>query len=213
MSRRGASFPRRPQLLRWLRRTHAWLGLWGAALGLLFGFTGILLNHRSTLKIELARHAEARWQVELPDPPPSDPPALVRFLQDALRIDKTSPPPRVEPARAAPWGGGTLRQPERWQIDFYAPGRTVNAEYWVGNRTVAVHSFDPNLFARLNRLHMGTGAGPGWILLVDTLAGGLLVLVLTGTLLWTRLHGSRVLAVALVGTSLALGVAFALTGV
>ena len=42
---------RRGIFLKWLRKTHAWIGLWGAALGLLFGITGILQNHRSILKI------------------------------------------------------------------------------------------------------------------------------------------------------------------
>src|SRR5690349_20141788 len=36
---------RKGSLLKWLKRVHAWLGLWGAVLGLLFGVTGILLNH------------------------------------------------------------------------------------------------------------------------------------------------------------------------
>ena len=28
---------RRPVFLKWLRKTHGWIGLWGAAIGLLFG--------------------------------------------------------------------------------------------------------------------------------------------------------------------------------
>jgi hypothetical protein len=41
-----------------------------------------------------------------------------------------------------------------------------------------------------------------WILLTDTLAGGILVLAVTGTLLWSRLHGPRLMAAALIGTTL-----------
>jgi len=41
--------------LKWLRRIHAWVGLWGAAMGLLFGVSGILLNHRAVMKIPAAQ--------------------------------------------------------------------------------------------------------------------------------------------------------------
>ena len=42
--RRGRS--RRATFIKWLRKVHGWVGLWGAVLGLLFGTTGFLLNHR-----------------------------------------------------------------------------------------------------------------------------------------------------------------------
>ncbi|MDB5932854.1 MAG: peptidase [Massilia sp.] len=42
---------RRATFLKWLRKMHGWIGLWGATLGLLFGSSGILLNHRAVLKI------------------------------------------------------------------------------------------------------------------------------------------------------------------
>jgi hypothetical protein len=41
-----------------------------------------------------------------------------------------------------------------------------------------------------------------WILLTDTLAGALLILAITGTLLWSHLHGPRLLAAGLIGTTL-----------
>jgi hypothetical protein len=50
--------------------------------------------------------------------------------------------------------------------------------------------------------------GIGWVLLADTLAGGLIVLSLTGILLWTRLHGGRLAAAGLGFGSLVLAAAF-----
>ena len=38
-------------VIRWVRKSHGWVGLWGAVLGLLFGFSGIWLNHRTVLKL------------------------------------------------------------------------------------------------------------------------------------------------------------------
>jgi hypothetical protein len=51
----------------------------------------------------------------------------------------------------------------------------------------------------------------GWVLLVDTLAGTLILLSLTGTLLWTRLHGPRLAAAGLGLGSFSLAVFFAVT--
>ena len=44
---------------------------------------------------------------------------------------------------------------------------------------------------------MASGMGVAWILLADTVAGSLIILALSGILLWTRLHGPRLLAAGL----------------
>jgi hypothetical protein len=94
-------------------------------------------------------------------------------------------------------------------VDFHSPQRSVSAEYWVGNAFVSVKRQDANVFAFITRLHKGVGMGAGWVLLADTLAGGLVFLSLTGLLLWTRLHGSRLTMAGLGLTSL--GIAIFLT--
>ena len=48
----------------------------------------------------------------------------------------------------------------------------------------------------------------GWILVADTVAGSFILLSLTGVVLWTRLHGRRLLAAGLGLGSLLLGVWF-----
>lgn len=197
-------------VLKWLRRTHAWLGVWGAVLGLLFGVTGFLLNHRAVMKIPAAENTESEWRIELSEPPPADATALARMLQRELKLDRPPAKLSIEPAKPAPWGDGRVHQPERWQINFATLNETVMTEYWVGNRSVSVKRLDPNTFAWLTRLHMSTGAGAAWILLADTLAGGLTVLSLTGLLLWTRLHGPRLAALGLIGTCSILALGFAL---
>jgi hypothetical protein len=42
-------------------------------------------------------------------------------------------------------------------------------------------------------MHTGAGASAVWILLVDTIAGALMVLTLSGVLLWSRLRPPRLL--------------------
>lgn len=114
--------------------------------------------------------------------------------------------------RAGAEGGGNgeaVQQPQLWLVFFASPQRAFNAEYWVGNAFVTVKRQNPNFFALLTRLHMGNGVNAAWVLLVDTLAGGLIVLALTGTLLWSRLHGTRLFAAALGLGSLGLMLWFA----
>jgi len=57
---------RRAVIVKWLRKTHGWIGLWGAVLGLLFGSTGILLNHRAVMKIPAVEAQESTVRFPCP---------------------------------------------------------------------------------------------------------------------------------------------------
>ena len=61
---------RRAEILRWLRRTHAWCGLWGGVFGLLFGATGILLNHRAVMKIPAVQTTPSEMTIAVDAPLP-----------------------------------------------------------------------------------------------------------------------------------------------
>jgi len=65
------------------------------------------------------------------------------------------------------------------------------------------------VWAVLMGLHTASGVSAGWILLADSIAGSFIVLALTGVLLWTRLHGPRLLAAGFASGSLLLGISFA----
>src|SRR5260221_13744948 len=78
---------RRGVFLKWLRKMHGWIGLWGAGLGLLFGVTGILQNHRAVMKIPVAQTQETILQLPLPSPLPVDAQAMVEWLQHELAFD------------------------------------------------------------------------------------------------------------------------------
>jgi len=196
--------PKRIQWLKWLRRTHAWVGLWGAALGLLFGISGILLNHRMVMKIPAVKMEQSQIELALPTPLPADAKALALWLQAQLSIDREPNKISAEPAKTVTWSGQNIQQPGQWRVDFQSPQQSVSAEYWVGNTYVSVKRQDANAFAFITRLHKGVGMGTAWVLLADTLAGGLVFLSLTGLLLWTKLHGSRLAMAGLGLTSLGL---------
>jgi hypothetical protein len=54
----------------------------------------------------------------------------------------------------------------------------------------------------MSNLHKGVGLSVGWVLLIDTLAGSIILLSLTGVLLWTELNKRRTVGVVLVGASI-----------
>ena len=200
----------RTTAVRWLRKTHGWVGLWGATLGLLFGFSGIWLNHRAVLKLPPMAMQRTNIQLALPDPPPADAAALGAWLQATLQLDAPPNSVRIEPAKPVAWlepgGAAPLTQPAHWTLTFGGPHATLQAETWAGNRSVSVRRIDNGLLATLTNMHKGVGMSVAWILLVDTLAGSLILLSLSGLALWVLTHRKRVVGLAIFGS------AFALTG-
>lgn len=204
----------RATLVRWLRKTHGWFGLWGAVIGLIFGVSGIWLNHRAVLKLPVAQQ-RTNTQIALPDPMPATPEAMGAWLQQTLNIQEPANRIRVEKAKPVAWaerpakgegrkegkeGSGDsaaktegdasrdtakpLMQPEQWTFSFGNATTQVQAEYWAGNRSVSIRQTDNGFLATLNNLHKGVGMTVPWILLVDTLAGCLIFLSISGLWLW-----------------------------
>jgi hypothetical protein len=205
-----AARSRRGNVIRWLRNTHGWLGLWGAGLGLLFGATGILLNHRQVMKLPYAQYEKTNIELKLPAQKPTSAKALSVWLQAELDIKKSPLKIEDEPVKKVTWNGVLVEQPALWKVDFHTPQYSVAAEYWVGNQFVSVKRQEANVFAFLSRLHKGVGMNAGWILLADSLAGALIMLSLTGLLLWTKMRKSRLLLAGLSGGSILLAVTFSL---
>ncbi len=187
--------------IKWLRRIHAWLGLWGAGLGLLFGISGFLLNHhRNIMKIPVLEMERSEVVLDLPMPPPSDAKALAAWLQLQMDIDQKPSKISTEKAKEITWNNQLIQQPAQWRVDFHNPQRSISAEYWVGNAFVSVKRQDANPYSLITRLHKGVGMGVGWLILTDTLAVSLVYFSLSSLFMWTRLHGSRWL-MALLGLS------------
>lgn len=194
VARSGRS--RRAVFLTWLRKIHLYVGLWGAALGLLFGVTGILLNHRDIMKIPVEKTVQKTVQILLPGHTYASAEELSVWLQQELRFKPVSPPViKSQPPKTIIWAERELIQPERWTINLTRPGGAINAEYFVGNRFVKLDQIDATPIGTLTRLHMSVGVSAFWVLLTDTIAGALILLSITGVLLWTQLHTVRTIAV------------------
>ncbi|HEU4709575.1 MAG TPA: PepSY-associated TM helix domain-containing protein [Methylophilaceae bacterium] len=198
---------RRGQVLKWLRKTHGWLGLWGAVLGLLFGLSGFLLNHRAVMKIPAAQMEVSEIQLPVPEPQPANAAEFARFLQSALDISHAPAqrPPRRE-AGNVQFLGKERQQPQVITVDFQLPQSSIHGEYITGNRFATIQRQDANFWGFIMRMHKGAGMNTAWILLVDSLAGALIILSVTGILLWSKMRGSRLTLAGLTGASLLLTV-------
>ncbi len=192
----------------WLRTSHGWIGLWGAVLGLLFGFSGIWLNHRNILKLPVA-HVRTNAQIALPDPAPANTQEMNVWLQKTLALSQPANSMRVEHAKPLPWGDKAM-QPERWVFNFGGPNSIIQADYWSGNRSVGITTTANGVIGTLNSLHKGTGMSIPWILLVDTLAGSMIFLSISGVLLWVQTNRRRAIGASIftASSSLALVLAY-----
>ena len=187
---------RRAVFLTWLRKIHLYVGLWGAVFGLLFGATGILLNHRAILKIPVTQTIPSSAQLTLPAHDFSSPEEMSAWLQNELNFIPAAPAAvKSHPAKRVVWDSRELQQPERWTISLNRPDRGVSAEYFVGNRFIKLDHVDATPIGTLTRLHKSVGVSAFWVLLADTIAGSLILLSITGLLLWTQLHTVRSIAV------------------
>ena len=194
----------RGRFLRWLRRVHGWMGLWGAVLGLLFGVTGFLLNHRSVMKIPALQMEQSQFQLLLPAQRPDSPQALAEWLQQELQTGHPALKVSSEPGKLVQWRDRTIPQPAQWRVEFHTLQNSWGADYLIGNSFVSIKRQQANAWGFLMRLHKGVGMDKGWVLLVDSLAGAMVMLALTGVLLWTRMRGSRLTMAGLCGGSLGL---------
>ena len=218
-----------PQFLKWLRRTHGWLGLWGAVAGLLFGISTILLVHAEVFPTG----AGAQSVVQLPVNGAiiSNPNQLGAYVQAELGLDtdwragprapRQAPDPDAAPSAPRGMEGGarggagtaaTRITNSVHQTRFLSPSRTLDVRYVEGNEYIEITRTGFGFLETVKRLHSGRTAQLGWLLLGDAFSGALVVLAVTGVLLWSRMDGSRLLAIGLGGTGFLTVLYFALVG-
>lgn len=215
-------FANRTEVIQWLKRIHAWTGFWGALAFLLIGTSGLLLNHRATLKIDTGAPREVMEATIAVDP------ALIQSPEDlgkwaqaqfgtaleprAPRAEGGGRPPRGEPAIGQGAGarvqlmGRDVQEAVVWKQSFNGANGALNVEYTPGSAAVKATKLEQNVWGVLKNMHKGSGMNWIWVLLIDTMAGGLIAMSLTGALLWSRLHGPRLAAIGIVTASLGLAV-------
>lgn len=192
----------RPALLKWLKRVHAWTGLWGAALFLMLGVSGVLLNHRSVLPIETGEPEVSTVALPVEAGAIVDADALGRWAKRTLSLPADPKLPKGEAPDRVRFADRTVAPAAQWSRSFTLPNQKITVTYVAGSAAVTAKTEAVGALGLLKNLHKGTGLPIAWVLLLDTIAGALVAMSLTGVLLWSRLHGSRLLAAALAGGSL-----------
>ena len=197
----------RAAFIRWLKRVHAWTGFWGALAFLLLGVSGVLLNHKSVAKINTGAPQEVSSVVLTIDPQAIASPAdLGAWAQQEFGTQIKPSARRGSAASNGPvmFLGREVDPAQIWKQRFFAPNAILMVEYVPGSTSVKVVKSAQNGWGLIKNLHKASGLGILWVLLFDTMAGALIAMTLTGTLLWTRLHGPRVLAGGIALSSLGL---------
>ncbi len=234
--------PRRlqtPIFLVWLRRSHGWLGIWGAVAGILFGLTTIAMVHANVFPVEAASRSLVQLPINGAAIGSND--DLGAFVKAELGLTTEwarprNPPPATifdepgvagaadAPGSAAGMGamGGSARrggaavgaqsnQPI-YTTQFTSPQRTLDLRYVAGNEYIEIARTERGFLETLNRLHRGNGAQLGWTLIGDAFSGALIVLAISGVLLWSRMDGSRLLAIGLGSAGLLSTIYFYMAG-
>ncbi len=168
-----------------VRQLHLWIGAWGAIAAILFGATGFVQNHRGMMKLPQGESTElSKVELEVPDAARATPEALRDWLRDVQHIPIDTV--RSQPGGVAELGGQRMKQAGRWMFNGGNARIQWTAEYVPGNTTVQVRNTEQSLLATLLRLHKGVGGGVAWILLTDTFALSMVMLGITGIVMWAR---------------------------
>ena len=177
---------------RWVRQAHLWIGAWGALAAILYGITGLVMNHRfgdggwpqgdsrQIVKAELAVPVNARTSAE----------ALSLWLRETHSLDAQS-------IRK----GKLDDQVPKWNLSGGSASSSWALEYTPGRGTAELKRNRHSPLAAFNRLHKGVGGGGWWILLADSFAIGMLLLGMSGIWMWARGRRPKEMLFSVMGLS------------
>jgi hypothetical protein len=190
---------------RWIRQLHLWIGAWGALAAVIYGFTGLVMNHRfgDGAWPQGKSDEKARVTLQVPVAAQTSPEALSLWLRatqglDAQVIRKAPPGGGKEGAK-----GGDAKKPDapKWTLSGGTAKDAWSMEYMPGKPTAEVKHTRNDTLASLNRLHKAVGGGIGWTILADSFAIAMLLLGLSGIWMWARGRNAKELVVSVLGVS------------
>ena len=187
---------------RLFRQVHLWLGAWGALAAVLYGFTGLVMNHRFAWNLPQGQSVPAEpVRVGVPAEARASTGALAAWLQREHGL--VALVQRVQPPRdKVPVGTGHGAQPEKWTLSGGSARDAWNVEYTAGDASVEVKRTAHGWLSAFNRLHKTQGGGLAWIVLGDSFALAMVFLGLSGLVLWARGRSPRQMALSVLTLSL-----------
>lgn len=182
---------------RWIRQLHLWIGAWGALAAILYGLTGLVMNHRfgDGAWPQGDSHETERTELVVPAQVRATPEQLSLWLRDHQRLDA-----QVIRKGGGP-GGGEGKPAPKWTLSGGTAGASWTVEYAPGSDRATLKRSQHSPLAAFNRLHKAVGGGLFWIVLADSFAIGMLLLGLSGIWMWARGRGLREMAFSVMGLS------------
>ena len=183
---------------RWIRQFHLWIGAWGALAAILYGITGLVMNHR---------FGDAAWPqgdsnelgktaLSIPAEARATPEQLSLWLREHQQLDAQVI------RKGGPGGGrGDARQPPKWNLSGGSASNSWSLEYAPGSETAELKRNQHSPLAAFNRLHKGVGGSSWWILLADSFAIGMILLGLSGIWMWARGRSAKDMVLSVMGLS------------
>ncbi|KFN45068.1 PepSY-associated TM helix domain-containing protein [Arenimonas oryziterrae] len=203
--------PPRTKPTRWypiVRQIHLWVGAWGAIAAILFGFSGVVLNHRFAMQLPQGERTPGEpVRITVPEAARATPEAMAQWLTQDQGM--TPLMKRVRPAVPA-GDGGNASEPEQWQFSGGSARDSWSADYAAGDASLEIERTHHDWLASLVRLHKSGGGGIAWIVLGDSFGIAMTLLGISGIAMWARGRRPRdmvvsVLAAAIVVIALVLG--------
>lgn len=184
--------PRPTGTHRWIRQFHLWIGAWGALAAILYGLTGLVMNHRFGPEAwPQGDSSEAgRTTLNMPADARSSPERLSLWLQETERLD-----PQV--IRKGKPGD----VPVKWNFSGGNASESWSLEVLGSEPTAHLKRSSHTSLAAMNRLHKAVGGGPWWTLLADSFAIAMVLLGLSGLWMWARGRTPRQMVFSVMGLS------------
>jgi uncharacterized protein len=184
---------------RFVRQIHLWIGAWGALAAVLYGATGLFMNHRfGDNAWPQGQSADAgRIALQVPTQARADAESLSLWLRQSNGLD-------AQTIRKGGPGEGGARIADKWTLSGGTARSSWSLEYAPGADTAQLKRSRQDTFAAIMRLHKNVGGGLAWRLLADSFAIGMLLLGMSGLWMWARGRTPRQMVFSVAGLITAL---------
>jgi hypothetical protein len=182
---------------RWIRQLHLWIGAWGAIAAIVYGYTGLVMNHRMGDNAwPQGESTEAgRAMLEVPAEARTSAEDLSKWLLQSQGLD-------AQTIRKGAPRGAREGAPEQWNLSGGNARASWALQYKPGDATAEIKHNRQDWLAAFNRLHKAVGGGFAWVLLADSFAIAMLLLGLSGIWMWARGRTPGQLVLSVFGVSL-----------
>lgn len=181
---------------RLIRQIHLWIGAWGAIAAIVYGFTGLVMNHR------IGDNAWPQGQSTEGDKIFLKVPAQASTSAEALSLWLTSEQGlESQSIRKGAPRGASEGAPEQWNLSGGNARDSWAVQYKPGDATAELQHRHQDWLAAVNRLHKAVGGGAAWVVLADSFALAMLLLGLSGIWMWGRGRSVRQMVVSVLGVS------------